>query len=187
MTELDALSLLTKLRAPVSPLRPEHLLLPSFSIAPPLADDRRLTIGDHEDRRRPALLLTPSVAQLRQKLLRVIEKKSEPAPPSLDGEPLPRLAQRLAEMEAAAAPIDPDPRAALAEAHAELARRIDAETEDSNPGVDRGGVAAQAHASLLDFCASSLFLTPAGLPELPPPPSQRLREGSPSRSAAASQ
>ena len=188
--------LLAALRGPISPLRPEHLQCVSRLAAPPVADRRRETIGDHDDRRRAPLQQqpppSPSFAQLRERLLEAIRDAdgqctpSDPLAAAQPAQPLPLLAHRFAKMEAEAASPGSaaalDPSAALTEAHVELTRQLEA--EGASGGGSSETSAARAYATLHEFCSQHLLLTGAALAASQPPTQPPEHEGSPARTAA---
>ena len=121
--------------------------------------------------------------QLKDQLLEVIgEQLQQPSNLTFESEPLPRLAQRCAEMETSCTAVDPCPW--LLEAHAELTQRLEAE---EGGGSSTGTVAAtRAYAALHEYCSTSLLLEATALADprqqQQPPPLQR--EGnSPAQSA----
>ena len=123
---MDAPALLALLRCPASPLRPEHLLFVGTETTAPAI-------------RPPARAAAPPSPSLERRLLHAIGEDEASSPTSL-------LAERCAELLGATG--DVDPRMALADAHAALAR---------------GRSAAQAQEELRTFCTANLLRGP---PEL---------------------
>ena len=134
----------------------------SFHIAPSLRDIPPLpNYRNHHDLILLGAAASPSLMQLKDQLLEVIgEQLQQPSNLTFESEPLPRLAQRCAEMETSRTAMDPCPW--LLEAHAELTQRLEAEERG---GSSTGTVAAiRAYAALHEYCSTSLLLEVTALP-----------------------